>query len=346
MAHTPTILQDKKGERTITSYYTPYHGHDVRHLVIALRALREKHDSITFLAGDSSLDNKYWFDEWTPACNGYEDVLRPQVMKKDVCYHLNAPGSTTACLNTAVEATSLDDRAFGRMRPQDRFIRDNLRETDMLIVSVGGNDVALAPTVCTAVNLGVLTRCTPGWCFGDEGGDTRYESANSKNKAWCPLVCVPNVYAFGDCGRVCCGVPGCVAGVASCPVGFGYVTDLFGNRVENYVNRLVSKTKPKKILVCTIYHPMEKVKGAESSWADLALSALGYDSNPNKTQRVIRAIHTHATSKINIKGVPVIPLPLFEVLDPKNQEDYEQRVEPSVRGGEKMADAFREILKM
>ena len=152
MAHTPTILQDKKGERTITSYYIPYHGHDVRHLAIALRALREKHDS------------------------------------------------------------------------------------------VGGNDVALAPTVCTAVNLGVLTRCTPGWCFGDEGGDTRYESANSKNKAWCPLVCVPNVYAFGDCGRVCCGVPGCVAGVASCPVGFGYVTDLFGNRVENYVNRLVSKT--------------------------------------------------------------------------------------------------------
>ena len=49
----PSVLEDARGEATITSYYAPYHGHDVRHLGIALRKLREKHDSVVFFAGDS-----------------------------------------------------------------------------------------------------------------------------------------------------------------------------------------------------------------------------------------------------------------------------------------------------
>ena len=148
----PSVLADARGEATITSYYAPYHGHDVRHLGIALRKLREKHDSVVFLAGDSSLDNKFWFDEWSAARNGYEEVLRPQVMKKDVCYWMNDPGAEPrrACLNAAVEATALDDRAFGALLPQDAFLRDHISSDDILVVSVGGNDVALAPTACTA----------------------------------------------------------------------------------------------------------------------------------------------------------------------------------------------------
>ena len=306
--------------RTITSYYAPYRGHDVAHLATVLQELRKQHGSITFLAGDSSLDNKYWFDEWAPARNGYEHVLRPQVMKKDVCYWMNDDtgrrgtgtdsASSVGCLNTAVEATSLDDRACGRLTPQDVFLRDNMTSDDTLIVSVGGNDVALAPTVCTAINMGLLTRCAPGWCFGRESGrdTTGYGGRGGKTKnksSICPLVCcAPNLYKlFGDCGRPGCGVTGCVAGTCSCPCGFGYVVDLFGSRVENYVNRLCEKTKPTKVLICTIYHPLEKVKGATPSWADAALTALGYDAEPDKTQRVIRAIHDRATCGIKIKGV-------------------------------------------
>ena len=40
-----------------------------------------------------------------------------------------------------------------------------------------------------------------------------------------------------------------------------------------------------------------------------------------------------------------VPVPLFEVLNPTDAADYEQRVEPSVRGGGGMANAFRKILE-
>ena len=354
----PSVLEDARGEATITSYYAPYHGHDVRHLGIALRKLREKHDSVVFFAGDSSLDNKFWFDEWSAARNGYEEVLRPQVMKKDVCYWMNDPNfePRRACLNAAVEATALDDRAFGKLLPQDAFIRDNIEKNDVLVVSVGGNDVALAPTACTAIHMGILTRCTPLWCLG---GDSNREAEGSERKSSLrfpqkpPFACPPNLYALPgsgakncDCGRALCGAPGCVVGVCGCPCGFGYAVDLFGNRVQNYVRRLCSRTKPKKVLVCTIYYPREKhpattgdesVSGSGASWADPALRALGYDQDPRHTRALIRAVHLHATSRITVPGVPVVPVPLFEALDPRDARDYEQRVEPSAAGGRKMA---------
>lgn len=42
--------------------------------------------------------------------------------------------------------------------------------------------------------------------------------------------------------------------------------------------------------------------------------------------------------KISIPGTEVIPLPLFNVLDGKNTDDYVARVEPSPQGGRKMAE--------
>ena len=58
-------------------------------------------------------------------------------------------------LNTAVEATTLTRRAggfsccclpsCGELLEQDTFIRDNLKSEDYLVVSIGGNDIALAP---------------------------------------------------------------------------------------------------------------------------------------------------------------------------------------------------------
>ena len=76
------------------------------------------------------------------------------------------------------------------------------------------------------------------------------------------------------------------------------------------------------------------------SWADPALRALGYDADPRSTRALIRAVHAHATSRITVPGVPVVPVPLFEVLDPRDARDYEQRVEPSAAGGRKMARAI------
>ena len=36
------------------------------------------------------------------------------------------------------------------------------------------------------------------------------------------------------------------------PLGFGYFVDMFKNRVGNYVRQLISKTKPKKVIVWSV----------------------------------------------------------------------------------------------
>lgn len=65
----------------------------------------------------------------------------------------------TVCINAAVEESTISMRAKGsRLLPQDAFIRDRVTEDDVIIVSVGGNDVALKPTLRTILAMGWLTR--------------------------------------------------------------------------------------------------------------------------------------------------------------------------------------------
>ena len=45
------------------------------------------------------------------------------------------------CINTAVEATSLNSRSWGMLLEQDEFIRDTIRPDDVLVVSIGGNGI-------------------------------------------------------------------------------------------------------------------------------------------------------------------------------------------------------------
>lgn len=307
------------------SFYQTYHGHDVDHLETVHTALRDQHTSVVFLAGDSSLDNKFWFRTTRQALNGYEEVLRPPMMKADVCYWMNEEcikrgALSVCCLNTAIEATSLSDRACCHLQPQDRFIADHLTQEDYLVVSVGGNDIALKPLLCTILNMLIMTRCVPQACldhctFG------------------CPPVMPMNTCVDGGC--FCCGLPGCITGtVCAWPPGMGYFLDLFGNIVQNYIRRLVGCARPAKIAVCMIYYPDELATG---SWADTSLGALGYDGNPQKLQAAISAVFRVATSRICIQGSEVVAVPLFEVLDGKTTSDYVARVEPSAQGGAKMA---------
>jgi hypothetical protein len=114
------------------------------------------------------------------------------------------------------------------------------------------------------------------------------------------------------------------------------MVDLFKNRVGNYARRLVSQTKPRKVVVSMIYHLDE----SGSSWADCALKALCYDACPGRLQAGIEAAYQHATKKISIDGTEVVPVALFQVLDGKNTTDYISRVEPSPTGGRKMATAL------
>jgi hypothetical protein len=120
-------------------FYSEWHGHRVEHLEVLLPYLREASDSLIWTAGDSSLDNKYWFNDQKPAVGVYRDVLDPPASKCDVTYWLNYLAQnqasrtvSIAAINTAVEATTLNERSY-KLRPQDRFLRNNIRPNDILL---------------------------------------------------------------------------------------------------------------------------------------------------------------------------------------------------------------------
>ncbi len=95
-----------------------------------------------------------------PACNGYEGVLSPPHSVKDVCYHINRAcvdaGINYVCINAAVEESLVAERDGDRLLAHDIFVRDRLAFDDILIVSVGGNDVALRPNSDTQHSLAML----------------------------------------------------------------------------------------------------------------------------------------------------------------------------------------------
>lgn len=75
----------------------------------------------------------------------------------------------------------------------------------------------------------------------------------------------------------------------ACPPGLGYFINLFGFRIQSYVERLISgKSRPRAVLVCMIYYPSKKAPGASS--ADFALASLGYNTSPGKLQALIRQV--------------------------------------------------------
>lgn len=300
-------------------FYETYSGHKVSHLKNLLPVLRASSDRIIWTAGDSSLDNKYWFDDTAAAVGPYKDVLSPPHSKQDITYWMNYLCENEAkysqqnmvAINTAVEATTLNERTF-RLRSQDIFVRNNMKPNDILIVSVGGNDVALFPCPCTIASIcGLL-------CL--------------------PTSCVEKGFAFGQVpiDDYCCGCgPSLCSCACACPPCLGYFRHLFGTRIQKYVEALTSKVKPAKILICMIYYPDEHNTGG---WASPALGALGYNSKPAKLQLLIRKAYQDAVTSIRIPGTQVVPVPLFHVLDGKVSEDYIQRVEPSPSGGRKMAE--------
>ena len=310
-------------------FYGEYHGHKVVHLEVLLPKLRESSDALIWTAGDSSLDNKYWFSDPRPAVGPYRQVLRPPTMNADVTYWLNALAEEQHssgnqprmyAINTAVEATTLNERRF-RLRAQDKFLRDNIQSNDVLIVSVGGNDVAMAPTPCTILSILSMVHM--------------------------PLSCLESGCILGTmpCDEYCCGCGPAAMGSCCCafPCCFGYLVHLFGTRVQKYIERILPPhgNKPKKILVCMYYY---LDKNPTPSWAGCALQCLGYNSTPQKLQTLIRRAFEEATSKIEIPGSKVIPVPLFNVLDGENSRDYVARVEPSSQGGRKMAEYLLDVI--
>lgn len=201
-----------------------------------------------------------------------------------------------ACINAAVEEGTIGERTGSGLLDQDAWIRDNMRDGDVLIVSVGGNDIALKPSVST-------------------------------------MASMASVLALGS-----------DAGIEACSaLGMGHFVHMFKDGVQDYVGKLVSKATPAFVAVCMIYYPHEAPAGG---WADGVLGRLGYNSNPRRLQLMIRSVYAKATCAVTLpRGIPVVPVPLFSILDPSpTSTDYVQRVEPSVGGGKKMAAAFHALM--
>jgi len=227
----------------------------------------------------------------------YHAALDRPHPKPDVAFwlnHLLTDRATT--INLAVEASTLRDRDTDLL-DHDKFIRDNICAEDILIVSIGANDIALKPTYTTMRHMLQLAWLTP---------HSSLEQGNS-----CSL---------------------------------SYFTNIFKFQVQEYVSKLLEKHKPQAVIICMIYYPLEANASKQKGWADLPLWLLGYGLFPRQLQTVIRKIYELATKQIKISGINVIPCPLFEAMDGKNEEDYTARVEPSAEGGRKIALKLIEVI--
>lgn len=164
--------EDAERKVSAHEFYGEYHGHRIEHLHKVHTQLRcsQAGRSVIFLCGDSTLDNKYWLPgiATSRAVNGFEQVLDPPVMQADVAYWVNKElvergvGGGIACLNCSIEESTLGERDGGRLMAQDQFIRDHLQPNDVLVTSLGGNDVALRPTIWTILSIASLLS-SPRW---------------------------------------------------------------------------------------------------------------------------------------------------------------------------------------
>ena len=206
-------------------------------------------------------------------------------------------------INCAIEESSLNKRT-NCLLDQDKFIKNHITNNDILIVSVGGNDIALSPTLSTIWNMALLM-------YMNSLDTLKHKPLD----AW----------------------------------GFSYFVNLFHNEVKAYILKLIGNKRPKRIIVCMIYYPDEWQMGSNGwvsdsqpsgSWADKTLGYLGYNDNPKKLQKAIEQIFYKATCNIKIEGSIVVPFPMFHYLNGKDSTDYVQRVEPSMKGGKKLAEGF------
>jgi hypothetical protein len=67
-------------------------------------------------------------------------------------------------INCAIEESTVGSRKKNIL-PHDKFICDHIKKEDILVVSVGGNDIALKPSFLTIINMLVLLSCTTNSCL-------------------------------------------------------------------------------------------------------------------------------------------------------------------------------------
>lgn len=156
---------------TISSraFFAFYYGHDIDALALALNALRGNDSrALVFLAGDSTLDNKFYVlnSPPLPASNGYEHILAPPACAPDVTAHLSRAllhrGLPLGAINCAVEEATVRALVSSPLDGAPALLARALSPRDVLVVSAGGNDVVLFPTARTVAALATVLSCGSG----------------------------------------------------------------------------------------------------------------------------------------------------------------------------------------
>lgn len=269
-----------------STFYSLYNGHplpDLETLATNLPTPR------IWLAGDSTLDNKYWLPpaSHTPPAS-YAPLLSPQLARRDIAYwltHLAPPTHPFPAINCAVEESTLRARR-SRLLAHDALLAKRLAPDDVLVVCIGANDVALGPSLALA------------------------------------FAVLANVYLGERFGR-------------------RTLRRLFVKGAERYIARLTENTRPRLVLVCTLYY---LDISRSPSWAGMVLRMLSYNSRPGLLQAAIRRVFQY-THEITVDGTKVVPVPLFEALDGNDSGDYVARVEPSEQGGRKVAELILKVMQ-
>ena len=167
------------------------------------------------------------------------------------------------------------------------FARDNITEDDILVVDVGGNDVALHPTCGVIFNIILLLYLTPTCLsFGHPWSscwmnsvfllyvccvvssrfpDFRFpksqiisqkKNTNKTKNTYLYLyiwymICLCQLYLF----FFLVGFSGCGGIIRCCPwlaPGMWYFIYMFRVRLRRLVQKLIAKRKPKKVVICAL----------------------------------------------------------------------------------------------
>lgn len=293
-------------------YYNNYYGHTIEHLEMLINQFRNDNKNILFLVGDSTFDNKHWILNTKykkyQAINCYEKILYPPYMIGDICFNINVYLKNTnfVCINCAVEESSLLEKTSS-LNLQDKFVRDHIRENDILLVSLGGNDIALKPDTKIMINFGLLYYTNNIETIKNNpltaNGITYFKTVfkNNMKKYLLGLTSIErpkNIILSGL-----------------------YFPDENTQSIswaDNSLNLLNYNNNP------------DKLQSIIKSLYEYILF---------KIRIPINITDTKIQNEINI-----IPFPIYNVLNGKITEDYIKRVEPSHFGGKKMAQYLYNIL--
>lgn len=286
-------------------FYDPYYGHPLKILNFLKQEFEEKQFNFIYFLGDSTLDNKHWVrNKPQKSLPLFEKNL--EYMLPDISFFMNKKlyenNEKYICLNFAVEENHLKNRNNSTnnnlipLNGWEDYVSSNLTENDILIVSIGGNDLALKLNIPIILNL----------CL--------------------------SLFLSDDLLR-------------KNPYLIYYILDIYKNYLKQFLLDIIKYKKPKMIVLCGVYFPCIDY---QDSWCKNILNIMKYNvpSYRKNIHCVLEMLFEEGLKSLNSENIPELEgieikyIPLYKVLNCEDKEDYVAGVEPSVQGGEKMAEAF------